>query len=94
MKLLFLKTTNQLVKELEKITSEFIFVEWYSHESSDCYKIVNVYTDFGKDTIVLCKRSDGIRLALKLAIIQIHKCFKEYYGYSFKEWEKKIGVKE
>jgi hypothetical protein len=63
---------NKILK-LRKLTSNFIFIEFYSHTNSDMYKILNEYTKFRKDKIVLCEISEGIEHALDLAI----ECFKK-----------------
>lgn len=44
-----------------------IYIQHYSHTGCDCYKIDVPWTEYRKDTLVLCKVSDGIEKAKKLA---------------------------
>ena len=44
-----------------------IFIEYYSHESSDCYKILLPWPRFKEEKIVLCKVSDGVEKAKIIA---------------------------
>lgn len=64
---------DKLIDDLRSITSNFLFIEYYSHEECDCYKIMNEYTKYKSDKIVLCKVSDGFEKALTLAIVHIEK---------------------
>ena len=68
------------ILNLIDLTSNFLFIEYYSHENCDMYKILNEYTHYNKDKIVLCKVSDGIELAVDLAIEQILKIKSEFLG--------------
>jgi len=61
-------TTDERVAELRKVTDNFIFIEYYTHTSCDMWKILNEYTNFKSDKLVLCSLSDGIDKALDLAI--------------------------
>jgi hypothetical protein len=64
---------------LLSITSNFIFVEFYSHTQSNMYKIINQFSKLAEDKIVLCPVSDGIEKALDLAIEQISKSKNALY---------------
>lgn len=44
-----------------------IFIEHYRHESSDCYKILNPWTGYRQEKLVLCKVDEGIELAKERA---------------------------
>lgn len=44
-----------------------IFVEYYSHEGCDCFKVNNPYTAYAEDKIVLCKVESGIMEAKRIA---------------------------
>ena len=44
-----------------------IFIEYYSHEKADCYKINLPWSEYHTDTMVLCKVSKGYRKARRLA---------------------------
>ena len=63
-----IEAIDSKIQKLRKLTNEFIFIEYYSHEDSDCYKIKNEFTKYGDNTIVLCKVSDGISRAIDNAI--------------------------
>ena len=66
-----MKELDKLVAELFELTHNFIFIEYYTHTRKNMYKILNEYTKFRADKLVLCEMDDGIELALKLAIEQI-----------------------
>lgn len=59
---------DSLFKECFDVARVVPFVEYYSHDECDCWKILNVFTKYKQDKIVLCKMSDGIELALTRAI--------------------------
>lgn len=44
-----------------------IFLEYYSHEGCDCYKIFNPFTRYKSYKIVLCRLDKGIEKAKELA---------------------------
>lgn len=45
-----------------------IYIDYYPHEKEDCYKINLPFTDYHKETTVLCKVSEGFELAQTLAL--------------------------
>jgi hypothetical protein len=45
-----------------------IYIDYYSHEGCDCYKIDLPWTDYKKDTRVLCPVDRGLEFASTLAI--------------------------
>ncbi len=69
------------VKKLVGLTNEFIFVEYYSHTNKDMWKIMNEYTPFASDKLVLCEFDDGIEKALDIAIVEIEKR-KHEFGFN------------
>jgi Protein of unknown function (DUF550) len=44
-----------------------IFIEYYSHENADCYKILMPYTRWASEKRVLCPISEGLERAIQLA---------------------------
>jgi len=54
-----------------------IYIEYYSHENCDCYKIDNPWGKYRKDIKVLCKVSEGYEYAKILAIGIINQCLTE-----------------
>jgi len=58
-----------------------IFIEYYSHEQADCYKINLPYTKYANERIVLCKVSEGeekaARIAQKILIENIIKALEQ-----------------
>jgi hypothetical protein len=54
-----------------------IYIEYYSHERCDCYKINNPWTKYGKDVYVLCRVDQGIEFARLVAIGVINQCLSE-----------------
>jgi hypothetical protein len=61
------------IVELWKITKEKIFTEYYTHEHSDCYKILDEFTEYKEAKLVLGKVSDGYEAALDEAIRYVTK---------------------
>jgi hypothetical protein len=44
-----------------------IFVEYYSHEKCDCYKIKLPWSKYAEEKVVLCKVSEGMEYAKLVA---------------------------
>ena len=44
-----------------------LYIEYYSHEGCDCYKIDLPWSTYRRDTKVLCKVEDGIDCARTMA---------------------------
>jgi hypothetical protein len=59
---------DEKIIKLRGVTSNFIYIEYYSHEQSDCWKIDNEFSAYSKDKFVLCRFDEGIEKALDLAI--------------------------
>ena len=45
-----------------------IYIEFGIHQGEDCYKIDIPWTNYGKETIILCRVSGGYKLAKCLAL--------------------------
>ncbi len=69
---------DKKITQLWKITSNFLFIEFYSHTNCEMWKILNEYTAYKQDKIVLCSLDEGIEKALDLAIEYIGKKKLEY----------------
>ena len=54
-----------------------IFIEYYSHEGGNCYKINNPWPKYAQDKWVLCKVSKGLEEAKRLARKQMKACLEE-----------------
>ena len=59
---------DKLINKLRSLTDNFLFIEYYSHENFDCYKILDEYSNFKETKIVLCRIDEGFELALRGAI--------------------------
>lgn len=70
---------DEKIKQLLEITDQFIFIEHYTHTGEKMYKIENHFTNYAKETLVLCKVSQGIEMALDLAIQEIEIRKKEFF---------------
>lgn len=68
-----MKKIDKDIAELRELTSEFIFIEYYSHEKCDCYKILNEFTTYNQDKIVVARIDEGIEKAIQRAIEVISK---------------------
>jgi len=75
------------ILELRKLTSNFLYIEYYSHTNCECYKLDNEYTKFRKDALVLNTVEEGIEAALDLAINLITRCKHEYYKKLLNQWK-------
>jgi hypothetical protein len=69
------ETIETKVLQLVSITSNFLFVEYYSHERCDCWKIKDEFTEYRESKLVLCKVEEGFEKALDFAIeyLQVSK---------------------
>jgi hypothetical protein len=65
---------------IELAQGNFVFVEYYTHTNSDCYKILNPYTKYKEDKQVLCKVEEGLKLALKTAVEVITQEKDKFYN--------------
>ena len=54
---------------------DIIYKEYYSHEDCECYKIDMPWSQYRKDTRVLCKVSEGYSFACTVAMGEIVKHF-------------------
>jgi len=61
------------IKKLLEVCSTIPYVEYYPHENGDCFKIDNPFTDYNKDTIVLCLVNEGFGKAVRLALPEMIK---------------------
>ena len=61
------------IKRLLSLCNAIPYVAYYSHERCDCYKIDNQFTDYAKDTIVLCPVGEGFTKAVSCALAEIAK---------------------
>ena len=50
-----------------------LFIEYYSHTNSDCYKVRIPWTTFISRTLVICEASEGLAKAKKLAARELRK---------------------
>ena len=67
------KNIHDKVTELLHLSNKFIFHEFYSHTGKTMWKILNVYTKYGEEKLVLCGVDEGIETAIDLAIEHISK---------------------
>lgn len=64
---------DKKINQLRELTSNFLLIEYYSHTGCDMYKILNEFTFYNKDKLVLCPVSEGIETALDLALEHLQK---------------------
>ncbi len=62
-----------------------IFIEYYSHEAEDCYKILLPWTAYREEKMVLCRVSEGLEKAKELAA----KVIKDHLQHCLKAYEVK-----
>ncbi len=63
-----MQSIDENISQLQKITSNFLFIEFYPHTNCDMYKILNEYTKYKEDKIVLHPVSEGFEKSLIEAI--------------------------
>lgn len=71
---------DKKINKLRDITSNFLYIEYYPHEDTDCWKIDNEFTHYNKDKLVLCRLDEGIEKALDIAIEHIEKKKLLFFG--------------
>jgi len=54
-----------------------IFIEFYSHTGTDCYKVLLPWSKYKTHVLVLCEVSKGIRYAKKLAMKHLQEHLKQ-----------------
>lgn len=64
---------DKKINQLRKLTSNFLFIQYYSHTGCDMYKILNEFTFYNEDKVVLCPVDEGIEKALDLALEHLQK---------------------
>lgn len=74
------ESIDSKIEKLLSLSDEFVFPEYYSHTNKTMWKIVNIYTEYKQETLVLCGVDEGIEKAIDLAIKHISKSRNEYYG--------------
>lgn len=75
-----LNVIDQKIEKLMSLTMQFIFIENYTHTGEAMYKILNPYTDFKEEKLVLCSVNEGIEKALDMAYNQIKKKRDSYFA--------------
>jgi len=74
---------ENLIKDLIQNHGTIPYVEYYSHEGGDCFKIDNPYTDVRKETLVLCSCNETFLSALIAAKTLLDKKKVAFFGGSF-----------
>ena len=54
-----------------------IFIEYYPHEKCLCYKILNPWTEYREEKIVLCPTENGLDKAKTIAIGILNEILQE-----------------
>lgn len=54
-----------------------IFVEYYLHEQCECYKVLNPWTEYREEKLVLCRVNEGLTKAKQTAMsVLVRKLYK------------------
>jgi hypothetical protein len=67
------------IEKLMDLSIGFIFIEHYSHTNQPMYKILNPYTHYREDKLVLCPVSEGIEKAIDLAYEHIKQKREDFF---------------
>jgi hypothetical protein len=76
------KREEQDRKDLARRVKPAIYVAYYSHENADCYKIDLPFSQYGCETLVLCKVSEGLEKAKDIARKRLHARIEESFSLS------------
>lgn len=71
---------DRKVEKLMDLTMQFIFIEHYTHTGEAMYKILNPYTNYKEEKLVLCSVNEGIEKALDMAHEQIKQKRESYFA--------------
>ena len=72
-------TIDDKINQLRELTSNFLIIEYYTHTGKDMYKVLNEYTDYKEEKIVLCSVEEGLEKAIDLALVIITKKKFDFY---------------
>lgn len=68
-----------LLSDLRTLTRNSLFIEYYTHEDCECYKIINEYTPYAECKVVVGRVDKGYIPALKDAIKYIKKARSKFF---------------
>jgi len=71
---------DQKIEKLMDLTNQFIFIEHYTHTGEAMYKILNPYTNYKEEKLVLCSVQEGIEYALDIAYAEIKHKRDSFFG--------------
>lgn len=71
---------DRKIEKLMNLTMQFIFIEHYTHTGEAMYKILNPYTNYKEEKLVLCSVNEGIEKALDIAYEQIKQKRDSYFA--------------
>jgi len=71
---------DRKIEKLMDLTMQFIFIEHYTHTGEAMYKILNPYTDYREEKLVLCSVNEGIEKAIDMAYEQIKQKRDSYFA--------------
>jgi hypothetical protein len=63
-----MNSIDSKIRTLHVHHGKFVFIEYYAHTSCLAYKIINPWSEYKEDKLVLCSMNHGIEKALDLAI--------------------------
>lgn len=75
-----MENIDQKIANLIDLGANLPFIEYYPHTQCDMYKILNPYTEYREEKIVLSNPTEGCDKCLDLAIKCISERKDKYYG--------------
>jgi len=69
-------TLEQKIIEILKCNIRLPFLEFYPHEHCDCFKILNPYTKYGEEKLVLCREEESFEKAIDIALPYAKKWYQ------------------
>ena len=73
------QSIESLTTELIELSGNYMFPEYYSHRGKLMWKILNPYTSYQEEKLVLCPVEEGLLKSLVLAIFKISEAKIKIY---------------
>lgn len=73
-----MNSIDNLIQELWEYAGVGVFLEYYSHTDKIMYKVLNPWTEYHEDKLVLSPMEEGIEKALCIALPKLAQCKENY----------------
>lgn len=69
-----------------------IFIEHYTHEGCNCYKVLNPFTSYAEEKHVLCRESEGYEKAVNMCKVLMNEWLKQALSERCIDTDKELAV--